>query len=379
LRSVGTTLRNSYKNSEAITSSLLLCACALMGAGLVLVYSASFIFASETYGDGLFFFKRQIVYVILGLAAMGAASLVPYTILRKWFWVFFGALIFVLLAVFIPGIGHRAGGAVRWVNLPFGFHLEPGELAKLMSPVIFSFLLTYQRGKNESWWKIWIISVVVVLAPVIIMMKQPDFGSSVIFFLIGFSLLFCFGLSWRYLLGAGIMAIPLFYVFVMRVTYRRQRILAFLNPWADPSNSGFQVIQSLLGIHAGGFWGTGLGKGQAKLFFLPEAHTDFIVAVLGEETGFIGLLFVLILFGWLIFRGLQIAVQCADPFGKRLAIGMSSLIAYQAIINMGVVTGLLPTKGLTMPFLSFGGSSLISVCLACGVLVSIHRTKGGRA
>ena len=146
-----------------------------------------------------------------------------------------------------------------------------------------------------------------------------------------------------------------------------------MNPWADPSNGGFQVIQSLLGFHAGGFWGTGLGKGQAKLFFLPEAHTDFIMAVLGEETGFIGVLFVLFLFAWLVFRGLQIAVRCADPFGKRLAIGMSSLIAYQALINAGVVTGLLPTKGLTMPFLSYGGSSLVAVSLACGVLINIQR------
>lgn len=343
-----------------------------MGVGLVLVYSASFIFASETYGDSLFFFKRQIIYVGLGLVAMAGASFTPYTLLRKWFWVLFAVLIVALAAVFIPGLGHTAGGGTRWVNLPFGFHMEPGELAKLMSPVIFAYLLTYERNDDEPWWKFWGIALFAVFAPVLIMMKQPDFGSSVIFFLVGLSILFVFGIPWGYLVVAAIVSVPLFYVFVMRVAYRRQRILAFLNPWADPSNGGFQIIQSLLGIHSGGFWGTGLGKGQAKLFFLPEAHTDFIVAVLGEETGFVGLIFVLILFAWLIFRGLQIAVRSADPFGKRLAIGMSCLVGYQAIINMGVVTGLLPTKGLTMPFLSFGGSSLVSVCIACGVLVSIH-------
>jgi cell division protein FtsW len=214
-----------------------------------------------------------------------------------------------------------------------------------------------------------------VLIPVALLLKQPDFGSSVIFFLVGIAMLFCFGLPWGYLLSAAIASIPLFYVFVMRVGYRRQRVLAFLNPWADPANGGFQVIQSLLSFHAGGLFGAGLGKGQAKLFFLPEAHTDFILAVLGEETGFVGLVFVLLLFAWLVLRGIQISVRCSEPFGRRLAVGMSCLIGFQAIINAGVAMGLLPTKGLTMPFLSYGGSSLIAVSLACGVLINIHRRE----
>jgi cell division protein FtsW len=152
-------------------------------------------------------------------------------------------------------------------------------------------------------------------------------------------------------------------------------MLAFLNPWADAANSGFQVIQSLLSFHAGGFWGTGLGKGQSKLYFLPEAHTDFILAVLGEETGFLGFLIVALLFIWIVFRGFQIAMLSRDPFNRRLAVGLSSLIGFSAIINLGVVTGLLPTKGLTMPFLSYGGSSLIMMSLACGLLVNIHQSN----
>ncbi len=347
-----------------------------MGIGLVLVYSASFIFASENYGDGLYFFKRQTFFVLAALFCMISASYFPYRFLRNLFWPLMFILIGGLLAVFVPGIGHRVGGASRWIPLPMGFHIEPSEIAKLLSPVIFSYLLTYERERSEPWYRFWIVAFVTVFLPVYIMMRQPDFGSSVIFFLVGFTLLFCFGIPWGYLISAAILSIPVLYILVMRVGYRRQRVLAFLNPWADPGNSGFQVIQSLLSIHAGGLWGTGLGKGQSKLFFLPEAHTDFILAVLGEETGFIGLMVVLLLFSWLIFRGLQVAVRCDDPFGKRLALGMTSLIAYQAFVNMGVVTGLLPTKGLTMPFLSYGGSSLLAISLACGVLVSVHRRQG---
>jgi cell division protein FtsW len=343
-----------------------------MGIGLVLVYSASFIFASETYGDGLYFFKRQLLFVVVALCALSLASVFPYTLLRKYFWVFWGAMVLGLAAVFVPGLGHHVGGATRWIGLPGGLRLEPGEMAKLMSPVVFGYLLTYEKKKNETWWKFWGIALSAAFIPVLIMLMQPDFGSSVIFFAVGLTLLFCFGLPWGYLVSAAFVSVPLFYVLVMRVAYRRARVLAFLNPWADAGHGGFQVIQSLLSLHAGGFWGVGIGKGQSKLFFLPEAHTDFILAVLGEETGFVGLILVWALFAWIIFRGLQIGMRCSDPFGRRLAIGLSCLIGYQAIINTGVVTGLLPTKGLTMPFLSYGGSSLVAVSLACGVLINIH-------
>jgi cell division protein FtsW len=350
-----------------------------MGIGLVFVYSASFIFAYENYGDGLYFFKRQIFFVLLALASLGFASQFPYIYLKRFFGFFWLALVLGLAALFVPGLGHRVGGALRWLNLPFGFHAEPGEVAKLMSPVIFSYLLSYEKKKGEPWWRFWLLSSVVVLTPVFLLMRQPDFGSSVIFFLIGLTLLFCFGFPWKYLISALIVSVPVFYVLVMRVAYRRQRILAFMNPWADPANSGFQVIQSLLSIHSGGIFGTGVGKGQSKLFFLPEAHTDFILAVLGEEIGFVGLIFVLALIAWLVFRGFQIAMRCEEPFGRKLAIGMSCLIGYGAIINTGVVTGLLPTKGLTMPFLSYGGSSLIAVGLACGVLINIYKSTNTSA
>lgn len=325
--------------------------------------------ASETYGDGLYFFKRQLIFVGLALAALLFSAHFPYRLYLKFFWVFFALQIFLLLVLFVPGVGYRAGGALRWINLPFGFHLEPSELVKLMAPISFSFLLMDREERDR---KFWLSAALVVLLPVVLLLKQPDLGSAIVFFLIGFSLLFCFGLPWKYIGSLVLLAIPAFYFLVLEVPYRRQRVLSFLNPWDHPESGGFQIIQSLLSFFAGGISGVGIGKGQGKLFFLPEAHTDFILAVLGEETGFIGLMVVLILFSWLVLRGFQIAIQCEEPFGRRLALGMSCLIAFQILINVCVVLGLLPTKGLAMPFLSYGGSHLIATAIACGTLLNIR-------
>ncbi|MCC6278072.1 MAG: putative lipid II flippase FtsW [Oligoflexia bacterium] len=346
-----------------------------MGVGLVMVYSASFIYASETFGDGLHFFKRQLIFVGLGLAAMWLASLIPFILWRRLFWPLFVLLVVLLGSLFIPGIGHRAGGALRWIKLPFGFHLEPSELAKIFSPVLFAYWLSRERRGSDQQGQIYYYLglALTILLPCFLMLKQPDFGSTVIFMLVGAAILFSFGLRWRYILGLVLAALPTFYFLVWKIDYRRARIESFINPWADPEKSGFQVIQSLLSVHSGGVTGTGLGKGQGKLFFLPEAHTDFILAILGEEAGWIGLLLVMGLYGWLVFRGFQVSVRCKSAFGKGLAVGLTSLIGFQAIINAGVVLGLLPTKGLTMPFLSYGGSSLVSMCIACGILLSIHR------
>jgi cell division protein FtsW len=338
-----------------------------------MVYSASFIYASENFGDGMHFFKRQLIFVIIGMAALYFASLVPYKHYQKMFWPGFAFLIFIMMVLFVPGVGHRAGGALRWIKLPFGFHLEPSEVAKLFSPILFSYWLAREAKNEKNRGRYYTLLGLTILLPCLLMMKQPDFGSTVIFSLIGVTILFCFGLQWRYIVGLLVAALPTFYFLVWRIDYRRARVESFLNPWADPEKSGFQVIQSLLSVHAGGLFGSGLGKGQGKLFFLPEAHTDFILAVLGEEVGWIGLVLVLLLYAWLVFRGFQVAVRCTDSFGKGLAIGMTSLIGFQAVINAAVVLGLLPTKGLTLPFLSYGGSSLVSMSIACGILLSIHR------
>ncbi|MBK9294581.1 MAG: FtsW/RodA/SpoVE family cell cycle protein [Oligoflexia bacterium] len=201
------TLSANYKRLDR---SLLLTAFSLMGIGLVLVYSASFIFATENYDDGLYFFRRQIVFVAISLLVMWFASRVSVSLIKKSFWFLYGLSILLLMATFIPGISHSAGGAARWIDLPLGFHIEPGEITKMMSALIFTWLLTREKPAKEPWYKGILLSIVLVGLPVLLLLQQPDFGSSVLFFLIGLTLLFCFGLPWGYLIAAFITAIPLF-------------------------------------------------------------------------------------------------------------------------------------------------------------------------
>jgi cell division protein FtsW (lipid II flippase) len=225
-------------------------------------------------------------------------------------------------------------------------------------------------AKFANWWR-----VMVLFIPFLIVYRQPDFGTIVIMSVVTLATLFAFGLRWRYIISTLVVALPAFFLMVMMVPYRRARVLAFLNPWADADHKGFQVIQSMLSFQAGGMSGVGLGEGQGKLFFLPEAHTDFTMAVLGEEIGFIGFMVILSLYGFLVLRGMQIAVQARSRFNQVLALGLSLTFAFSVFINCGVVMGLLPTKGLTLPFLSYGGSSLVCNCLLFGLLLNVERSE----
>lgn len=366
---------NSNRSSDHIIRSLLLSVIFLTGVGLVMVYSASFIFASQTYGDGFYFFRKQSLFALASLAALTAASFMPFKWFRKYFWVGFGLAVCSLAAVFIPGLGHRAGGAARWIKIGGGINFEPAEFVKIVSVFCFAYLMAEAFEGHEKKWKFWLKLFSLIGLLVGILLKQPDFGSVVIIMLVGISMLFCFGISLRALMVVLAMALPAGIGLIVTSPYRLQRLLVFLNPWNDPSHGGFQVIQSLVAFHSGGLLGVGLGKGQAKLFFLPEAHTDFILSVVGEEGGLIGLVGIFVVFGILVFKGFQISARCRDGFGKMVALGISCLLAVQGLINGGVVTGLLPTKGLTMPFLSYGGSSLVAMGLACGILINIHRQQ----
>ncbi|MFN3697162.1 MAG: putative lipid II flippase FtsW [Pseudobdellovibrio sp.] len=359
--------------TKFLSSSLFLSIFALLGVGLVQVYSSSYIFAIESYGDGLYFFKRQFVFTFIALLALVAAIQIPFEKIRQYGWVLWIFATGLLLATFIPGIGVRVGGALRWLQLPFGIRFEPSELLK----IAFSFYIASIVCKNENSLKNikygWL--GLALIFPLVVLLKQPDFGSFAIITIVGISFLFVFGLSLKYLVTVGLAAVPLFYFLVWNVAYRKARVIAFLDPWSDPAKKGFQVIQSMLSIHSGGLTGQGLGQSQGKLFFLPEAHTDFTMAILGEEMGFIGICFVLVLYGFVVFRGFRIAIKTEDLFKKTLALGLISTFALSVFINMGVVMGLLPTKGLTMPFLSYGGSSLVMICLMFGILLNIENSE----
>ena len=342
-----------------------------MGLGLVQVYSSSYIFATEVHGDGLFFFRKQVLFAILGLVALFAACMMPWPWARRMGVGLWGVAVLGILLTFIPGIGLRIGGAHRWLVLPLGFRFEPGELLRVTYPFVLAPLLaTYQKGKADG---AWLARLGLVLAPLGALYLQPDFGSFVIITMLTFSLFVAFGLRWRFILGGAALAIPTLCYMVMSTPYRRVRVEAFLNPWADPAEKGFQVIQSLLSFYSGGLTGVGLGQGQGKLFFLPEAHTDFTLAVLGEEMGFVGFFFLLMLYGFLVFRGFQITLHLKKLQERALALSFSLLIVFAVFINTGVALGLLPTKGLTLPLLSYGGSSLICTGLCIGWLLNLGR------
>lgn len=360
-------------NGQFLTSSLFLSIIALLGIGLVQVYSTSFIFATENYGDALYFVKRQFLFSLIAGLALVSATQIPFQWIRKYGWSLWLISFFLLATTFIPGFGVRVGGAIRWIQLPFGIRFEPSELLKIAFSFLFASLVCrHQNTLRKVKWG-WLFLLIV--APLAILLKQPDFGSFAIIMLVGVSLLFVFGLKLRWLALAALSAIPAFYFIVWHSPYRRARIQAFLDPWSDPAQKGFQVIQSMLSVHSGGLSGQGLGQGQGKLFFLPEAHTDFTMAVLGEELGFLGILTILILYGFVVFRGYQIVLRTQDLFKKTLGLGLITTFAFSVFINMGVVMGLLPTKGLTMPFLSYGGSSLVVVSFLFGVLLNIEMSE----
>lgn len=355
------------------TSSLFLSLVALFGIGLMQVYSSSYIFATESYGDGLYFFKRQLTFTLLAAVVLVATTQIPFKWIKQWSWALWPFAFILLLATFVPGIGVRVGGALRWIQLPFGLRFEPSELAKVAFCFYFASLVCRKEnmlGRVKMGW-----CLLAVLVPLAILNIQHDFGSLVIITLVAIALLFTFGLSLKWLVGAGFAMIPLFYFAIWNYPYRRARIEAFLDPWSDPAKKGFQVIQSMLSVHSGGLTGVGLGQGQGKLFFLPEAHTDFTMAVFFEEMGFVGVLGILALYGFVVFKCFQVAIKTQDIFKKTLVLGLTTSFSFSVFINMAVVMGLVPTKGLTMPFMSYGGSSLIILAFLFGTILNIEMTE----
>jgi cell division protein FtsW len=360
----------------SVDRGILLAVVFLLGLGLVQVYSSGYIFAIENYDDGLYFVRRQLVFVVLSLATLLLMAHVPWRWFEKYGFLIFGAAAAGVALTYIPGLGVKVGGAHRWLQFPGGIRFEPSELLKVSFPLMLATLfIRYEAGlkKKTTDWGFWAISIAAIGVPFVLLLKQPDFGSFAICTIVLFGLLFAFGLKWRYVISLGTVAATAFYWLIINVPYRHARLKAFLDPWADPEQKGFQVIQSLLSFYSGGVTGTGLGQGQGKLFFLPEAHTDFTLAVLSEEMGFVGVVIVLCLFGFLVFRGLQIAANAKDDFARLVALGITLTIALACFINAGVAMGLLPTKGLALPFLSYGGSSLLCTCFAIGLLLNIDR------
>ena len=342
-----------------------------MGIGLVQIYSASYIYATDTYNNGLFFFQKQLLFVVIGLCLMLSISLLS----KEWIFplgiTIFSLSLFLLILTLIPQIGIKVGGATRWLNLFFGFRLEPSEFFKIGLPFVIGPLIVRDWDKMNLTSRLFL--VVLGLLPVFIFIRQPDFGALVIYFLVIFSLMFLRGVKWSVLLLTGFFSFSSLFIFMMTSPYRLERFKSFLDPWSRFSSSGFQTIQSLLGFHTGGLLGIGLGNGQSKLYFLPEAHTDFTLSVLGEETGFVGVSLVLLLFGIILFRLFHLSRNIWEEKLRYVFLGLTLTFGIQTFINFSVSLGMLPTKGLTLPFLSYGGSSLISMSLLFGFALAIQR------
>jgi len=344
---------------------------ALVFLGIVMVYSSSSIYAREHFGSEYFFIRKHLLMVVLGSICLFVGLKMKQDALKKLayplLFISLGFLIYLLVSSY--GVV-KSGAASRWLNLHI-FSFQPSEVAKI-TLVIFLAAYISRIGDRISTFKKGFLPCMIVSGIIItLIVLQPDFGTAITVSLIVLIILFVSGVKITYLVGSLLIAIPPVIYLVLNSGYRHKRILAFLNPWEDPLGSGFQMIQSFIAFSNGGFLGQGLGDGKQKLLYLPEAHTDFIFSVIGEELGFIGVMAVVLLFGLFIYKGLKIAFNTRDSFGMILAVGITCIIGLQAIINIGVTMGLLPTKGLTLPFISYGGTSLILTMFASGLLLNL--------
>jgi cell division protein FtsW len=354
---------------------LFLATLALCLVGAIMVFSASAVTARDQYGNGYHFLLRQMVWLAFGAGGMLLLMNINYRTLRKPAIIFTGlfVVLLMLVAVFFLDKHHDTH---RWISLgPIG--LQPSELAKIAVIVYLAWFL--ERRMRPGGYGINDLrhSIAPALAPVLVVValiaKQPDLGTAVEIFFIALTMLFVAGVSMRYLAGAAAIATPFVLYLLLFVPWRLERLLAFTHPGSDPQGKGFQLIQSLIAVGSGGFSGVGLMESRQKLFYLPEASTDFIFAVLCEELGFIGGAIVLGLFAVYAWRGLRAALDSLDPFAKLLALGITFMVTSQALFNLCVVLGMLPTKGIPLPFISYGGSSLLVMLLATGVLLNISQ------
>jgi len=349
---------------------LLIVALALVGIGIVMVYSTSAIMAGDRFQDPYYFLKRQSLYAGIGCFLMILMTFFPYAIFKRFAYPILIVSILLLIAVLIPGIGHRAGGSMRWLKIQT-LSFQPSEFAKLALVIFLAYFLTKKEEKIRSFSFGFLPTLLLSGLVIALVAREPDLGAALFLSAMVFLLLFVGGARVIYIVGALMFAVPVVYYFIMNVGYRYRRLMSFIRPWEDPTGTSFQIIQSFLSFGSGGLFGLGLGEGRQKLFFLPAPHTDFIFSVIGEELGLVGTMVVVLLFFIFTVRGIHIGLAQGDRFGTYLALGITLMISLQAVINMGVVLGLLPTKGLALPLVSYGGTSLVTNLVGVGILLHL--------
>jgi cell division protein FtsW len=351
---------------------LFLVVVALLGFGVVMVYSASAIIATDRFHDPYFFLKKQLFWAVLSFGVLWLVMSVDYRRWRPFVLPLLALSTVLLVLVLVPPFGQSINGTRRWLRWGPA-SIQPTELAKLALVLYLADFLARRQDTVTSFARGVLPPLLVTGMVASLILLQPDLGSSVALVAVVVCMIFVAGAQWRHmaLIGAG--ALPIAVLAVTGASYRLRRVLTFLDPWADPRGAGFQIIQSYLALGGGGLFGRGLGGSKQKLFYLPEPHTDFVFAIVGEELGFVGAVATVVLFGLLLWRGMRIGLRVSDPFGALLAFGVTALLTTQGLVNLGVVVGLFPTKGLPLPFVSFGGSSLLVAMAGVGLLLNVSQ------
>jgi cell division protein FtsW len=346
----------------------------LVGIGIVMVYSASSALALKKFGSDYFFLKKQAMFSVAGIFVLFLGRHFPLKWLRSLAYPFLIFSFFLLILIQISGIGYCVGGATRWLRIG-NFSFQPSEFARFSLIIYLAYSMSKKQDDLKDFYIGFLPHILVLGIFAVLILLQPDFGSVVILGTVTWVMLFVGGVRLKHLLASLLVGIPVFCVFLISANYRMQRLISFLDPWQYAADGGYQIVHSLMAFGTGGIWGAGVGNGYQKLFYLPEPHTDFIFSVVGEELGLVGVLVILILYALILFKGIKIAMNAEDVFASLLAIGLTSAIALQVVVNMGVALALLPTKGLTLPFLSYGGTSLLFNMASVGLLMNIGSLK----
>ncbi len=342
----------------------------LVGIGIVMVYSASSALALNTFGNDAHFLRKQAIFAAAGIVALVVCRHVPYRVYRPLAYPLLLLSLAALAAIPFTGLGVTAGGSARWLSIGW-LHFQPVELARFSLIIYLAYSLSRKKDRIREFSIGMAPHVLVAAIFTVFLLMQPDFGSAALLCALTWVVLFVAGVRLTHLVSVFLLFLPAAAWFMVSAEYRVKRLMSFLDPWAFPADEGYQVVHSLMAFGTGGIWGTGIGKGYQKLFYLPEPHTDFIFSVIGEELGLVGVVFILILYGLILWQGIRIALDAPDMFGTLVAVGLTTALGLQVCVNMGVTLGLLPTKGLTLPFLSYGGTSLLFNMAAIGVLMNI--------
>lgn len=358
----------------ASVDRILVISCLLLVAiGIVMIYSSSAIRAQERFADPTYFLKRQLLWTLAGLLAMGVALLMDLKLLQRLTPVLFLAGLLFLMLVLIPGVGVKVNGARRWIRLFGLLNFQPAEFAKIALILFLASYFARRQDRLESYLDGFLPPMIVTGLMVGLIIAQPNFGTAAVLLFVAVVIFYVGGARIGHLLATGGAALPVLALLIYRSRHGWARVLALVDPGQASARVVYQLDQSFYALGPGGLLGLGLGNSMQKLFFLPEPHTDFIFAILGEELGFVGALAVVGLFGLVLWRGTRAALRARDPFSTYLAIGVTALVVGQGVLNMGVVSGLLPTTGVPLPFLSFGGSSLTFMLFGVGVLLNVSR------